>query len=90
MVKTLYVGNIPWDTTREDLKEFFSIVGEVTDSKVVLDHETGKAKGYGFVTMKNADEAMNKLNGSEFKGRALKINEAKRNPIQQKKPIFIY
>jgi RNA recognition motif-containing protein len=75
--KTFYVGNLEWHTTPEELKEFFSVIGTVHSVDIIKDRETGKSKGFGFVTMDNADDAMKEMNGKDFRGRSLKISEAR-------------
>ncbi|WP_035586991.1 RNA recognition motif domain-containing protein [Hippea jasoniae] len=79
MVKTLYVGNLPYATTEEELKELFSEYGEVSSSKIITDRETGRSRGFGFVEMdsESAQKAIESLNGVNFGGRNLKVNEAK-------------
>jgi RNA recognition motif-containing protein len=79
VIKTLYIGNLQWNTSDEELKEFFSSIGNVESVKIVKDNETGRSKGYGFVKMENADEAMEKLDGKELRGRPLKINPSRNN-----------
>lgn len=79
MANTIYVGNLQWETTEDELKDIFSNYGEVISVKIIKDFHSGKSKGYGFVEMKNADEAMNGLNGKELRGRNLKINHARQN-----------
>lgn len=75
----LYVGNLPWQTTSDDLSALFSNYGEVTDSIVLSDRETGRSRGFGFVTMddEGGKKAIEALDGSDYEGRALKINEAR-------------
>lgn len=76
----IYVGNMNYRTTAEDINKLFSQYGEVESVKLVSDRETGRAKGFGFVTMNNdsdAKEAIEALNDKEFDGRTLRINEAK-------------
>jgi RNA recognition motif-containing protein len=77
MAKSLYVGNLEWGTSEEELKEFFAPYGSVVYAKIVRDKDSGRSKGYGFVMMENADEAMENLNGKEFKGRSLKVNPSR-------------
>jgi RNA recognition motif-containing protein len=77
--KKLYIGNLPWQTTTEDLKNFFAPHGEVKYAKVIVDHDTGRSRGFGFVEMTNADKVIEDLNGTEMGGRQLRINEAKVN-----------
>jgi RNA recognition motif-containing protein len=78
MRKNLYVGNLPYDTTADDLREAFSQFGTVSRSQVISDRETGRSRGFGFVEMEEgADSAIEALNGKEFQGRRLTVNEAK-------------
>jgi len=76
VVKKLYVGNIPWSATQEQMKDLFSPIGEVKSVNIITDRETGRSRGFCFVEMENADEAIAQLNGKELGGRAMKINEA--------------
>ena len=77
-MKKLYVGNLPWSTTEEDLTELFSGIGNVHSAKVITDRETGRSRGFGFVEMDAAaaDKAIEELNGKDYGSRALRINEA--------------
>jgi RNA recognition motif-containing protein len=78
MSKSLYVGNLSFSTTADDLREAFEAYGTVTRAQVVSDRETGRSRGFGFVEMgEGADEAMAALNGADFQGRALTVNEAR-------------
>jgi len=76
MSKKLYVGNLSWGTTEEALKELFSSFGNVITATIITDHQTGRSRGFGFVEMENADEAVHALNGKEFQGRSIKVSEA--------------
>src|ERR1700692_4178147 len=79
-MKNLYVGNLPHSTTESELRTVFEAHGAVERVSIVTDRETGRARGFAFVEMTNADEAdkaVAALNGTELGGRALKINEAK-------------
>lgn len=73
----MYIGNLEWKTTLDELKDFFSPYGQVTSAEIIKDRETGMAKGFGFVTMENADKAIQELNGKELRGRTVKLNEAR-------------
>ena len=80
MAKKLYVGNLSYETTDGDLQTLFSPHGVVQSAQVIMDRDTGRSKGFGFVEMNNGDEAqaaISALNGKESGGRALKVNEAK-------------
>ncbi|MHC4984074.1 MAG: RNA recognition motif domain-containing protein [Planctomycetota bacterium] len=80
MGKNIYVGNLSFDVSVQDLQELFGQHGEVVSVNVITDRQTGRSRGFGFVEMGNdaeAEEAINALNGKEFAGRALKVNEAK-------------
>jgi RNA recognition motif-containing protein len=80
MGKKLYVGNLSYNVTNESLSAMFSAHGQVDSAQVIMDRETNRSKGFGFVEMSNAQEAeaaIAALNGQENGGRALKVNEAK-------------
>ena len=83
MSKTLYVGNLEWGSTDEELRELFAAFGEVSSAQVIKDKETGRSRGFGFVNMENADQAMAELNGKDFRGRPLKVNEATEKPARR-------
>ena len=76
----MYVGNLPFNITEEDLRTAFSAFGEVASVNVVTDRNTGRPKGFGFVDMPDnseADKAIKALNGTEMKGASIKISQAK-------------
>lgn len=77
-MKKIYVGNLPWSTTDDDLRELFATYGTVESSSVVNDRETGRSRGFGFVEMPpaDADKAIGELDGRDYGGRALRVNEA--------------
>ena len=76
--KNLYVGNLPFTTTQADLEQLFGQYGTVTKAQVIMDRETGRSRGFGFVEMSSgADEAVAAMNGAEYQGRRLTVNEAK-------------
>jgi RNA recognition motif-containing protein len=74
----LYVGNLSFDTTEDSLRSLFAEHGTVESAKLISDRDTGRPRGFGFVEMSNADasRAMQALNGKDFEGRSLKVNEA--------------
>jgi RNA recognition motif-containing protein len=76
----LFVGNLSYQTTGDDLNQLFSQHGEVTSASIVMDRETGRSRGFGFVEMPNkeqADAAISSLNEQEFQGRNITVNEAR-------------
>ncbi len=77
MAKKLYVGNLPFNTSEDQVKELFSQVGEVQAVKIITDRETGRSRGFCFVEMENADEAISSLNGKELDGRKITVSEAR-------------
>lgn len=79
MSKKIYVGNMNYSTDETSLKDLFAGFGNVLSAKIITDQMTGRSKGFGFIEMENdaeASEAINSLNGKEFAGRNLKVNEA--------------
>ncbi|WP_176011638.1 RNA-binding protein [Victivallis sp. Marseille-Q1083] len=83
----IYVGNLPYSITREELEQEFSTFGEVSSARIVNDRESGRSKGFGFVEMNNDDEArraIDELNGKELGGRKAVVNEAK--PREERPP----
>jgi RNA recognition motif-containing protein len=82
-VTELYVGNLPWSTNDEGLTALFAAHGVVQRAKVVMDRETGRSRGFGFVTMANpaeAQAAIQALNGQDCQGRALRVRQAEPKP----------
>ena len=80
MAKKLYVGNLGYDVSQSDLEELLGQHGQVEEAVVIMDRESGRSKGFGFVTMAedaDATKAIAELDGKEHSGRALKVNEAK-------------
>jgi len=80
MSTKLYVGNLAFQTSSEDLAELFAKAGTVESANVIEDRETGRSRGFGFVEMASSDEAraaIDQFNGREFNGRNLTVNEAK-------------
>jgi RNA recognition motif-containing protein len=88
MAKNLYVGNLPWSTSEDELRDAFAQYGEVESVKIVYDRETGRSRGFGFVEIEEsaADQAIEALNGSEFGGRTLKVNEARPREQRPQRP----
>lgn len=79
MSKKLFVGGLSWGTTDDSLRGAFDQFGEVTDAKVIADRETGRSRGFGFVTFAesgDADNAISRMNGAQLDGRTLNVNEA--------------
>ena len=75
----IYVGNLPYNSTEAELTQLFSEHGDVVSASIVMDRETGRSRGFGFVEMDDAsgNEAIEKLNGMQFDGRSLVVNEAR-------------
>ncbi|MCB9367381.1 MAG: RNA-binding protein [Calditrichaeota bacterium] len=82
MPKRLYVGNLPFNATEEAVREAFSAHGEVLNVAMIMDRETGRPRGFGFVEMDDAgaDAAVVAMNGASFGGRTLRVNEAQPRP----------
>lgn len=79
MGRRLYVGNLAWAVTDQDLRDLFSEAGDVETAQVIVDRETNRSRGFGFVEMATdeaADAAVKKFNGKDLKGRAIRVNEA--------------
>ena len=80
MSAKLFVGNLSFETTSDEIRDLFSEVGPVDSCQVIMDRDTGRSKGFGFVEMSSkaeADAAKQKLDGQDLHGRALKVDEAK-------------
>lgn len=77
-MKKIYVGNLPWTATEEEVREFFSEYGDVESIAIIVDRETGRSRGFGFVEMEDseADRAIEEANGQSLGGRSLRVNEA--------------
>ena len=85
MAKKLFVGGLAWATTSEGLRKAFEEFGEVIDAKVITERETGRSRGFGFVTLADdaaASPAISAMDGKELEGRAIRVNEA-----NQPKPV---
>ena len=80
MATKLFVGSLSWGVNDDQLNDFFAQIGEVESAKVIIDRDSGRSKGFGFVEMKNdadAKKAIDELNGKELDGRAVSVNEAR-------------
>jgi RNA recognition motif-containing protein len=80
MSKKLYVGNLPYSITDQTLTDAFSQCGTVESAKVIMDRDSGRSKGFAFVEMSSASEAVasvNRLNGTQLDGRAINVSEAR-------------
>ncbi len=75
----IYVGNLPFSATEDELRQLFSEYGQVQSAKIIIDRETGRSKGFGFVEMSDniAQTAITELNQSEYEGKKLTVNEAR-------------
>jgi cold-inducible RNA-binding protein len=79
MARRLYVGNLAWTVTDQDLQDAFSEAGKVESAQVIMDRATNRSRGFGFVEMSSDDDAetaVKQLNGRDIKGRAIRVNEA--------------
>ncbi len=79
MTFSIYVGNLPWRTTADDLRALFEPYGEVENSRIVTDRETGRSRGFGFVDMRDGEagqKAISELHNYDYGGRPLTVNEA--------------
>ena len=77
MAQKLYVGNLSFQSTEDELRDLFSQYGEVTSVRLISDRDTGRSRGFAFVEMENANAAIEALNGYELGGRNLRVNEAR-------------
>jgi len=84
MAKKLFVGGLSWDTTDNGLRQAFAVHGEITEAKVITDRDTGRSRGFGFVTFAQDEDgktAIAKTDGTNLDGKTIKVNEA-----QEKSP----
>jgi RNA recognition motif-containing protein len=84
MAKKLFVGGLSWDTTDDGLRQAFASHGEITEAKVITDRDTGRSRGFGFVTFtqdEDAKKAISQMDGTSLDGKTIKVNEA-----QEKSP----
>jgi RNA recognition motif-containing protein len=78
MAKKIFVGNLSFQTSENDLNDLFAQFGDVESVSIITDRDTGRSKGFGFVEMQDGgDKAIAEMNGKDFKGRALTVNEAR-------------
>ncbi len=78
-MKKLFVGSLSWNTTDRDLADAFAKFGEITEAKVITDRDSGRSRGFGFVTFEDAaaaDKAIAEMNGTQLDGREITVNEA--------------
>ncbi len=87
MAISIYVGNLSWSTSEEEISDLFSQHGPVLSAKIITDRETGRSRGFAFVEMEreHAEEAIRAINGTMLGGRSLKVNEAQPRPQRQQK-----
>ena len=86
-MKKLFVGGLSWNTDNDSLRQKFSQYGNVSEAKVIYDRDTGRSRGFGFVTFSNnddADAAIQGLDDTDFDGRTIKVNEAQERSRQQR------
>lgn len=85
----IYVGNLPWSSGDDDLRGAFEAFGDVTSAKVIMDRESGRSRGFGFVEMPDdeaAKAAIEGMNEQDFEGRTLRVNEARPRPDRPRGP----
>jgi cold-inducible RNA-binding protein len=83
MSRKLFVGGLSWNTNDDGLRQAFDRFGRIDEAKVILDRETGRSRGFGFVTFSDAESAraaMGEMNGTSLDGRNIKVNEAEERP----------
>jgi cold-inducible RNA-binding protein len=83
MGKKVFVGGLSWNTNDDGLRNAFEKFGDVSEVRVITDRETGRSRGFGFVTFENSDsasKAINEMNGKDLDGRTIKVNEAEEKP----------
>lgn len=91
LVMNIYVGNLPYQTTEDDLHSLFSAYGDVSSAKIIIDRDTGRSKGFGFVEMADGAQgqaAIEALEGSDMGGRNLRVNEARPREDRPRRPRF--
>ena len=89
MAKKLFVGGLNWKTSDEGLRNAFERFGEITEAKVITDRETGRSRGFGFVTFADdqaANAAINEMSGTQLEGRTIQVNEAQQRGYRSPRP----
>lgn len=83
MIKTLYVGNLPWSLTQDELHALFAPHGRIQSVRIIAEKETGRSKGFGFVEIEaeDAEQTIAAMNGTQVAGRPLIVNEAQSRPV---------
>lgn len=87
----IYVGNLSYKSTDDDLRTLFSQYGTVTSARVVTERDSGRSKGFGFVEMPNAEEAqkaIDAINDNDFQGRVLRVNESQPKPRDERRGSY--
>lgn len=90
MNNKLFVGSLPWALRGKELRELFEAFGEITEATVILDRDTGRSKGFGFVTfetVEDAAKAQEELNGKEVEGRAITVSFAQEKERTERRPF---
>lgn len=91
MNSKVYVGNLPWTTTEQELTQEFGQFGQVSEAKIVTDRDTGRSKGFAFVTFETedgAEKAISSLDGADFGGRAIRVSIAENKPRRPREQNF--
>ena len=90
MSKKLFVGGLSWDTNSDHLRDAFAACGEVVDAKVVINRDTGRSRGFGFVTFQSEEDAaraIEKLDGSTLDGRSIRVDRANDRRVDNRKSV---
>lgn len=90
MIKSIYVGNLPFSATEDEVKNLFSEFGAVHTVKLINDRDTGRPRGFGFVGMDGdeAEMAIRNMNGTEMGGRTLRVNEARERSMSHQRRVY--
>ena len=84
----IYIGNLPYSISEDELRELFAVHGEVSSASIIMDRESGRSKGFGFVEMPDkaqGESAINALNESNVQGRNVRVNEARPRPDRNRR-----